>query len=41
MPPMHRGIVFVALFFMLALFIEAVVILPLIVMRWGWGYTVG
>ena len=41
MPRMHRAVVYIAFVFMVALFIESIFILPTILIKWGWGYTVG
>jgi hypothetical protein len=41
MPPMHRAVVYIGLVLMLCLFLESILILPLILIKWGWGYTVG
>ena len=41
MPPMHRAVVYIAFVFMVCLFIESIFILPTILIKWGWGYTVG
>jgi hypothetical protein len=41
MPAMHRAVVCVGLVLMLCLFLESILILPLILIKWGWGYTVG
>jgi hypothetical protein len=40
-PAMIRGVIYVAIFFTILLFIEAAIVLPYTVLRWGWGYTVG
>lgn len=41
MPRMHRAVIYIGLFFMLCLFLESIFILPTILIKWGWGYTVG
>ena len=41
MPAMHRAVIYLGLFFMLCLFLESIFILPTILIKWGWGYTVG
>jgi hypothetical protein len=41
MPPMHRAVIYIGLFFMFCLFLESIFILPTILIKWGWGYSVG
>jgi hypothetical protein len=41
MPRMHRMVVYMGLVLMLCLFLESILILPTILIKWGWGYTVG
>jgi hypothetical protein len=41
MPAMHRAVVYIAFVFMVCLLIESIFILPTILIKWGWGYTVG
>ncbi|MCZ7526802.1 MAG: hypothetical protein M5U14_10730 [Acidimicrobiia bacterium] len=41
MPRLHQVLIAVAALFMVILFIESLFILPYLLVRWGWGYTVG
>lgn len=41
MPSLHKALIGVALLFMLVQFIESIFLLPYLLVRWGWGYSVG
>ena len=41
MPKLQRRIVYVALFCMFMLFVQSVFIMPVILIKYGWGYSVG
>jgi hypothetical protein len=41
MPKLQRRIVYVALFLMLMLFLQSIFIMPVILLKFGWGYSVG
>ena len=41
MPTLQRRIVYVALFCMFMLFVQSVFIMPVILIKYGWGYSVG
>ena len=40
MPKLQRRIVYLSLFFMFMLFIQSIVIMPVILLKYGWGYSV-
>jgi hypothetical protein len=41
MPALQRRIVYCAIFFTIMLFVQSVFIMPLILIKYGWGYNVG
>jgi hypothetical protein len=41
LPRMHRIVVYIGLVFMICLFLESIFILPTIILKWGWGFSVG
>ena len=41
MPSLQRKIVYVSLFLMLMLFLQSILIMPVILIKYGWGYSVG
>ena len=41
MPTLQRRIVYVALFCMFMLFVQSIFIMPVILIKYGWGYSVG
>jgi hypothetical protein len=41
MPKLQRRIVYVALFCMFMLFVQSIFIMPVILIKYGWGYSVG
>ena len=40
MPTLQRRIVYVSLFLMFMLFVQSVFIMPVILVKYGWGYSV-
>jgi hypothetical protein len=40
MPKLQRRIVYLSLFFMFMLFIQSIFIMPVILLKYGWGYSV-
>jgi hypothetical protein len=40
MPKLQRRIVYVSLFLMFMLFVQSVFIMPVILIKYGWGYSV-
>jgi len=41
MPVLQRRIVYVSLFLMFMLFVQSIFIMPVILIKYGWGYSVG
>jgi hypothetical protein len=41
MPKLQRRIVYVSMFCMFMLFVQSVFIMPVILIKYGWGYNVG
>lgn len=41
MPKLQRRIVYIAMFCMVMLFIQSIFIMPVILIKFGWGYNVG
>jgi hypothetical protein len=41
MPTLQRRIVYVAIFCMFMLFVQSIFIMPVILLKFGWGYNVG
>lgn len=41
LPVLHRAVVRIGLVLLICLLIESVFILPLILIKWGWGFSVG
>jgi hypothetical protein len=41
MPSLQRKIVYVSIFLMLMLFLQSILIMPVILIKYGWGYSVG
>ena len=40
MPTLQRRIVYVSLFLMFMLFVQSIFIMPVILIKYGWGYSV-
>jgi hypothetical protein len=40
MPKLQRRIVYVSMFCMFMLFVQSVFIMPVILIKYGWGYSV-
>jgi hypothetical protein len=41
MPPLQRRIVYISLFLLFMLFVQSIFIMPVILIKYGWGYNVG
>jgi hypothetical protein len=41
MPKLQRRIVYISMFCMFMLFVQSIFIMPVILIKYGWGYNVG
>ncbi|MHB8691247.1 MAG: hypothetical protein ACYDHH_08370 [Solirubrobacteraceae bacterium] len=41
MPKLQRRIVYISMFCMFMLFVQSIFIMPVILIKYGWGYSVG
>ena len=41
MPKLQRRIVYISMFCMFMLFVQSIFIMPVILLKYGWGYNVG